>query len=353
MRNLMPFAAICAAVTLAAAAAPGAAPGAYPAAALRAQSKLARDALMHHFSDIERRSHLAVALEERLDGDASQADVSNRPAWMTLADYEDDSRVLFDLNASLVLQLASGKYHELGAIRGADDTVYRSPADGTLQPLAVYVPAAYDARKPTMLVVFLHGRTWSENDVIATPTVRQIADETGTIVIAPYGRGDSQYMDPASADVYAALEVAEKAFNVDRRRVYLAGHSMGGYGVFIVGPRKPELWAAMLAASGGMTSETVDSALHALRKTPVYLVVGSDDPIVPQGYMAHNAQLLHDSGIEAHLYEQPGGLHSIVTIATAFKRAWRDMLAHRSGAVDLKPGTNPIPRPSTPAGKPT
>jgi len=72
----------------------------------------------------------AVALEERLDSDAAQADVSNRPSWMTLADFEDYSRVLFDLNASLVLQLASGKYHDLGAIRGADDTAYQSPADG-------------------------------------------------------------------------------------------------------------------------------------------------------------------------------------------------------------------------------
>lgn len=221
----MPLAVLCAVAVLAAA--QPAATATYPSAELRARSKLARDTLMQHFSDIERRSHLAVALEERLDSDAAQADVSNRPSWMTLADFEDYSRVLFDLNASLVLQLANGRYHDLSATRGADDTAYQSPADGTMQPLGVYVPAAYDARKPNALVVFLHRRTASENDVIGMPTVRQIADETGTIVVARYGRGDSQYVDPASADVYAALDVAEKAFNVDRRRVYLVGHSMG------------------------------------------------------------------------------------------------------------------------------
>lgn len=101
-----------------------------------------------------------------------------------------------------------------------------------------------------------------------------------------------------------------------------------------------------------MTSETLDSALQGLARTPIYLVVGSEDPIVPSGYMALNARLLRDSGIEAHLYEQPGGLHSIITIATAFKQAWRDMLAHRPGVADLKTATSPIPKPTMPAAKP-
>lgn len=302
----------------------------YPSAQLAAESKLAHDTLSQHFAEIQARSHLAAALEERLDGDASGIELGNRPSWMTPADYEAHNTVLFKLNASLITQLASGKYHALGEVRGADDTLYRSPVDGTLQPLAAYVPASYDPRTPAALVVFLHGRTWSENDVIATPTVRQIADATGTIVVAPYGQGDNQYADPASTDVYGALDAAERAFNVDRQRVYLAGHSMGGYGVFIVAPKHPQLWAAVLAASGGMVTETLTPALTALQHTPVYLVVGSDDPIVPHGYMAQNASLLQHSGIEVHYYEEPGGLHSIVTISKSFKQAWTDMLAHRT-----------------------
>ncbi|HLW37693.1 MAG TPA: alpha/beta fold hydrolase [Candidatus Eremiobacteraceae bacterium] len=304
----------------------------YPSVQLRAESKLAHDTLIEHFSEIQARSHLGVALEERLDGDASGIDLNGKPAWMTLADYREHNSVLFRLNASLITQLATGKYHDLGAVRGADDTVYKSPVDGTMQPLAAYVPASYSPNAPTALVVFLHGRTWSENDVIATPTVRQIADATGTIVVAPYGRGDNQYADPASLDVYAALDAAERAFNVDRRRVYLAGHSMGGYGVFIVAPKHPEVWTAVFAASGGMVTDTLTPALKALQHTPVYLVVGSDDEIVPQGYMSQNATLLRQSGIETHYYEQPGGKHSIVTISRAFKQAWLDMLAHRVAA---------------------
>lgn len=323
----------------------------YPSEQLRAEYKRAHDTLLQHFSAIQTRSHLGAALEERLDGDASGIDLSGKPSWMTQADFQDHNTVLFALNASLITQLATGSYHDLGAVRGADDTVYKSPVDGTMQPLAVYVPQNYDEHKPTPLVVFLHGRTWSENDVIATPTIREIAETTGTIVIAPYGQGDNQYADPASTDVYAALDAAEKAFNVDRRRVYLAGHSMGGYGVFIVGPKHPQIWSGIFAASGGMVTETVSATLKALQNKPVYLVVGAKDEIVPQGYMAQNATLLKQSGIETHYYEEPGGMHSIVTISKSFKQAWKDMLAH----VAAPPAANDseVPRFTPSATKPS
>jgi predicted esterase len=197
-----------------------------------------------------------------------------------------------------------------------------------MQPLGVYVPPSYDPRKPASLVVFLHGRTCSEADVIALPWVRAAADSTGTIIIAPYARGDSQYVDPASVDVYEALAQAKRAFNVDPRRIYLAGHSMGGYGVFIVGPKHPDYWAAIMATSGGMTTETQETAVKALQHIPIYLVVGSQDPIVPPGYMKTNENLLVASGIETHYYEDPNGKHPIGTYAATYARAWHDMLSH-------------------------
>jgi acetyl esterase/lipase len=305
--------------------------GAHPQAALRAQMLAAHDVLAGHFKEINQRSGLGPALEERLDSDTAGLEMAEKPAWISDADFLSFNETMVKLDTSIVDQLASGEYHPLSGIRGADDTAFRSPADGTMQPLGVYVPPSYRPDKATSLVVFLHGRTWSESDMIATPWVRAAADSTGTIIIAPYARGDSQYVDPASADVYAALDEAKKAFTIDPHRVYLAGHSMGGYGVFIVGPKHPEDWAAIMAASGGMTTETLDAALRALQHVPIYLVVGSNDPIVPQGYMQQNADLLTRSGIETHYYEAAGGQHAIGTYSATFEQAWRDMLTRLPG----------------------
>ena len=324
-----------------------------PLQSARAQLDAARKTLADNFKAIETRSGLAVELEERLDSDAPGVSSNEKPAWMTAADFVDYATYLARLDKSLIDQYASGVYHPLAAVRGADDTVFKSPADGSMQPLAVYVPRSYEPRRATSLVVFLHGRTWSENDLIAQPWVRAAADSSNSIIIAPYARGDSQYVDPAPADVYAGLDAALHAFNIDRRRIYLAGHSMGGYGVFIVGPKHPEDWAAIMAASGGMTTETAADALRGLQGIPMYLVVGSDDPIVPKGYMKRNADLLEKSGIEAHYYEEPGGAHSIGTISHAFERAWRDMLARvrQKAALDSTelPANSGLPRTPTPA----
>jgi len=321
----------------------------------RAQLDAARKTLGDKFNVIDSRSGLAAALQARLDSDTPAIGHNEKPAWMSSADFVEFETYVAKLDKSLVDQYASGAYHALAEVRGADDTVFKSPADGTMQPLAVYVPQRYDPRTSTSLVVFLHGNTCSENDPIALPWVRTAADSTNSIIIAPYARGNSQYVDPAPDDVYAALDVALHAFNIDRRHIYLAGHSMGGYGVFIVGPKHPENWAAVMPVSGGMTTDTLSNALRGLQGIPVYLVVGSDDPIVPKGYMKRNVDLLEQSGIEAHYYEEPGGGHPIGTISKSFSRAWHDMLARtrertlldRSGM----PGSTPMP--GTPPPMPT
>jgi predicted esterase len=315
--------------------------------ALRDQMIAARVQLVHNFAQINSRSGLAVDLETRIDSDSSGIEPSEKPAWMSDADFTDYNKYLVKLDATLVDQLSTTRYHVLASVRGADDTLYRTPADGALQPLAVYVPASYDPKKPAPLVVLLHGRGDSENDMIASPWVRADADAAGCIVVAPYARGDSQYVDPASTDVYAALDAARQAFNVDPHRIYLAGHSMGGYGVFIVAPKHPDVWAGVLAASGGMVTEDSATALKALQNTPVYLVVGSNDPILPAGYMKKNYGVLRASGIEAHYYEEPGGLHAIGSIKNAFGHAWHDLLA-RSNYSSIMPTAAQPKLPSTP-----
>jgi predicted esterase len=315
---------------------------------LRSQMDAARAELVRNFEAVNARSGIAIDLETRIDSDSAGIEIAEKPTWMSDADFNDYNTYLVRLDTSLVDQLATGHYHDLAGVRGADDTVYRTPADGTMQPLGVYVPPSYDPSKPTPLVVLLHGRGDSENDMIASPWVRAAADSGGSIVIAPYARGDSQYADPASTDVYAALDAAKLAFNVDQHRIYLAGHSMGGYGVFIVGPKHPDVWAGILAASGGMVNEDMKTAVARLQNIPVYLVVGSNDPIVPSGYMKKNYDLLVASGIEAHFYEEPGGFHRIGTIKDAFELAWHDMLARWSQRAPVGlPSIVPIPTPTT------
>ena len=110
-----------------------------------------------------------------------------------------------------------------------------SRVDRTWQLVAVYVPPLRPARAP--LAIVLHGNPQTEAELLAPPWLRRLADRTGTILVAPYGRGIYDYAEPAATDVYDLLTAVQEALPVDRGRTYLAGYSMGGFSVFKIGPR--------------------------------------------------------------------------------------------------------------------
>ena len=74
----------------------------------------------------------------------------------------------------------------------------------------------------------------------------------GVIYVEPHGRGNVQYLGFADSDVLRAIAEAKHLFSVDEDRVYLTGESMGGWGVWNVATRHPELFAAISVVHGGV-----------------------------------------------------------------------------------------------------
>src|SRR5579872_1462742 len=302
-----------------------------------ARMQSARAVLVAHFAQIDRRSRMAANLEERLDSQLGLLSAGSKPAYLQPSLYLDYALTEADLDASLIGQLASGHPHNLSAVHGADDVPFRAVADGLQQPLGVFVPESYDSHVPAPLVVMLHGFSQTEADEIAAPWIRSIANATGAIVAAPYARGDVHYAGLAPQDIYQTVALMRHAFAIDPKRVYLAGHSMGGLGIFTVGTLHPDTWAAFLCVSGAMTEDDKNTALERLTTKPVYLVEGSDDQVVPALYVRRTARLLDSAGIPVRYYEQAGGQHSLGTIAQSFSHAWRDMLAGVTTRLPIPP----------------
>ncbi len=299
--------------------------------AFATQMRVVRNELVDHFGDVQRRSGLAVTLETRLDEDAGFVSYGKTDR-LSDSDFREISTLVVKLDTSLVDQLATGKYHAIGAIRGADEVLVKSPADGTMQPVGVYVPAGVDPAKPVPLVVFLHGRTQTDGDMIAGNLIRKLAESTGAIMIAPYARGDIQYADPAPQDVYAAADAAISGFNIDRKRIYLAGYSMGGFGVFEVGPAHADLWRAFLCISGSLTNDDQKAVTKTFGGKTVYVVTGSDDNDIPSEYSKKTADYLSYVGIPVRYYVQSHGTHQLSSIYAVVTQAWKDMLNGINGA---------------------
>jgi alpha-beta hydrolase superfamily lysophospholipase len=138
----------------------------------------------------------------------------------------------------------------------------------------------------------------------------ELAEQGGFVVFAPMGynprgwygipgnppqsAGSARPADPAAAndppnlrelserDVLNVLAMARKEINVDERRIYLMGHSMGGAGTLYLGSKYASTWAAIAAIAPA--ARRMESDMHAvLTKVtmPVLIIQGDADTAVP------------------------------------------------------------------------
>lgn len=272
----------------------------------------------------------AIDLGYRLVQDRQKAVMTGRPAaWQSVVALESAT----DIQA--VEDLAKQKPASITPSRaGLYEAFVRSSADGMLIPTAVYVPA--NARPGGSLAFLLHGADQSETNLLGDEYFRRLADRTGTILVAPWGRGTFDFAGVARTDVADVLHAAQRAFTPDPQRLYLVGYSMGGYSTFLFGPELGK-WTAVMDVCGAVTpaKDTSSRVAFAWRSTPLYVVTGTADIVVPPILPRQTAARLSAMGVPVSFYEQPGGEHWPNTLLPVLTQAWKDMQSGivRSGSV--------------------
>lgn len=155
---------------------------------------------------------------------------------------------------------------------GFDETWHYT---GRLQPYGMHVPDRYPgSRRAWPLIVYLHGFANYLDEAYYNPVgLVDEADRQGYLVATPLERGDYSYQNEGMVDVLEVLRDVERHYHVDRNRIYLMGHSMGGYGTNRIGMHFPDLFAAIAPAEGTDSAE-----LHAnLRNVPWYETSALED----------------------------------------------------------------------------
>ncbi|MDQ6780915.1 MAG: hypothetical protein M3Z37_07175 [Candidatus Eremiobacteraeota bacterium] len=283
------------------------------------QLNAARAQLVANFAAVQQRCGCAGDLQARLDSELARTSAPGGSA--------DEAQLLADLEASLIGQVTSGLTRELAPIRGAGATLLHASFDHSLQPLSVFVPPGYERAKSVPLIVLLHASDESENELLASSRLRDLAGRTGALLAVPWARGDSTREAAVASDVYDALEAAEKSFAIDRRRVYLAGVSEGGIAMFRIGPQHAERWTAFLSIAGALTKDDMQDVARAMRGKQIFLVAGGADTFVKPAYVRAAATWLANNGVETHYYEEPAGERTLRSLGDSVERAWQDMLS--------------------------
>ncbi|MCU0726197.1 MAG: HEAT repeat domain-containing protein [Planctomycetes bacterium] len=149
----------------------------------------------------------------------------------------------------------------------------------------LFVPEGYDPRRPWPLLVGLHGGGVGgrEGDAVVGSGhsamnfyVREAAAR-GYIVVCPTARAAPWASGMNGPFLESVIAEVELLYHVDLNRVYLTGHSMGGFGCWHYGPQWAERFAAispMAGGGGGGWNRLVET------NTPVFIFHGADDNVV-------------------------------------------------------------------------
>jgi len=152
---------------------------------------------------------------------------------------------------------------------------------------ALFVPKEYDPRHPWPLILGLHGggAGGARRDAVVGSGesamnfyVRQAA-RRGYIVVCPTARAAPWASTGNREYIPAVLDEIQLLYHIDLNRVYLTGHSMGGFGSWYFGGMLAERFAAVspMAGGGRGIGRFVDT------NTPLFVFHGADDGVVPPG----------------------------------------------------------------------
>lgn len=113
------------------------------------------------------------------------------------------------------------------------------------------------------------------------------------------------------------LGFMRKEFNVDPKRIYLTGHSMGGAGTLFLASKHADLWAAAapVAPASFMMNNTRADILKGIDKggVPLLIVQGDADTVVPATNTKLWVDTANEMGMKNFKYvEQPGVDHGPV-----------------------------------------
>jgi polyhydroxybutyrate depolymerase len=167
-------------------------------------------------------------------------------------------------------------------------------AAGELRTYLLHIPAHYDTIRQAPLVIVLHGHGESASNFEKYTGMSDKADQEGFIAVYPQALGDpsdwhTAIDGPSRRDDIAfvrnIIDLLERKYRIDHRRIYAAGHSNGGIMVYRLASTLSDKLAAVGVTAGsiGMVDDKGDTLRIAPPSHPVSVIHfhGVADPSVP------------------------------------------------------------------------
>ena len=128
------------------------------------------------------------------------------------------------------------------------------------------------------------------------------------------GNQPANVSELSEKDTMNVLAMVRKEFNVDDKRIYIMGHSMGGAGALFLGGKYPNIFAAVGAEAPAAFWQTRKETLQPMKdaKVPVMIVHGDSDEVVNVSNSEGWVEVMKSINMDYEFVKQPGISHGPV-----------------------------------------
>jgi phospholipase/carboxylesterase len=185
-------------------------------------------------------------------------------------------------------------------------------------PLRTFLPIGYEPNYPYPLMVFLHGQSSSEEQILR---LAPRLSRRNYICIAPRGPHTTQQHDgrtayswgPDDQDdplveeyIFRAIEQTRRSFHVHSERIYLAGFREGASLAYRLGLLYPERFAGVIALNGALPRRGGPLLrLPDVRKLRVLIGHGIANSVVPLTMAKQDQRLFYTAGLDVDMHTYP------------------------------------------------
>jgi predicted esterase len=232
--------------------------------------------------------------------------------------YEINALAEFERIESTLSSLAQG-VNPFANERGEVERAYQ--ADGILVPYRLYIPQSYDGTSARPLVILLHGTFGDERTYFSglydPAIIKGESERRGSILLA-INRTARPGAASGQDDAFEAINSVARDYKIDPSRIYLTGHSTGALGSLLIASAKPDLFAAMVLVSTGLSSQTeaIGESMSKVKAIPTLVIHGAKDGIAGVENSRKLSSAAQKAGLKVELLEVPETDHFSVVGAT-------------------------------------
>ena len=192
---------------------------------------------------------------------------------------------------------------------------------GQASPYRLYVPKQWDGRSELPAMMFLHGAWNDENQYVDADNhlMESLAETYGFLLISPLGYSKlgaygsamslssmfgniagqvaakakaeadpekSTTLQRSENDIVSVLDRVVADYPIDKKAIFLAGHSMGAGGTWYLGNKYHSLWAAIAPLSGPFIDQA-NRGLDNLQQMPIFYTEGLNTPSLQESRLLY------------------------------------------------------------------